>query len=209
MMITARQPVETTVVAVSAAGNLRAPEPSAVFALFPEATAGATFFDDPALGVRVFTLPQQKIRLTFERMRMRVEDTASRRVEDLTLGELAYDLAQKLYPAGVFDRYGFNYDMVYRYDQMLPSHEIIGIFLKKEILEDVSHFGWQCTITKDKGKRRETYFFKVLSPLELQILANIEFDKHVPDRAALQQELLRFHAESQKILDNLTLTSRP
>lgn len=208
MMITARQPVETTVVAVATGGNLRAPEPSAVFALFPDATAGATFFDDPALGVRVFTLPQQKIRLTFERMRMRIEDTAARRVEDLSLGELAHDLSHKLYSPGVFDRYGFNYDIVYRYDQMLPSHEIIGIFLKKEILEDVSHFGWQCTITKNKGKRRETYFFKVLSPLELQVLANMEFDGQIPDRATLQKELLRFHSESQDILNNLTLTSR-
>lgn len=207
MQITARQPVETTIVAVAAGRTLSLPEPAAVFNLFPEGTPGATYFDDAALGVRAFTVPHQKLRLTFERMRVRVEDTGSRQVADMPLAEVMARLIEQLYPPRSFVRYGFNYDVVYRYDQVLPSREVLGAFLKPDMIEDVSHFGWQCTITRDKGKRRETYFFKFISPLELQVLANLEFDRPLPDAEALAEELRTGYTDSQKILEQLTLTS--
>lgn len=204
MKITARQPHEITAVAVSTKTRLPLPEPQALFALFPNLGEGAQYFDDPALGVRSFILPRAQIRITFERIRMRVEDTASRRVEDLALGETLGMLAESLYPKGTFDRFGFNYDVVYRYDDVIPSRDVMGAFIRAENLEEVSHFGWQFTLTKEKGKRRETYFCKVVSPLEIQILANVELDRAFPVRAELQKLFVSSYEEAQRVLETIS-----
>lgn len=206
MNITARQPLETTIVAVSPEKRLPLPEPADVFALFPGATSGATYFDDVALGVRAFTIPDAKLRLTFERIRVRIDDIGSRHVEDLTIAELLTQIAAKLYPPRSFTRYGFNYDVVFRYDQVIPSDRIMGAFFAKDMIESITHFGWQATINREKGKRRDTYFFKAVSPLELQVLANVEFDRHLPEAAELQKQFQRLAIETQDVLNHLSFT---
>lgn len=203
MQITARQPHEITAVAVSTKGRLPLPEPHAFFALFPGEGAGAQYFDDPALGVRSFTLPKLQLRITFERIRMRVEDTGSRRVEDLKLGETLGMLAESLFPKASFDRYGFNYDVVYRYDDVIPSRSVMSSFVEEGMLEAVSHFGWQFTLNKEKGRRRETYFCKVISPLEVQILANVEFERAFPSQEALQKSFEKSYTEIQNIPERI------
>lgn len=192
-----------TAVAVSTRGSLPLPEPGAVFALFPASSQGAKYFDDPALGVRAFTLPAENLRVIFERMRLRIEDTASRRVEDLPLGTLLEKLTSALFPKGTFDRHGFNYDVVYRYDQMIPDRKVLSSFVADDMLEDVSHFGWQFTLSKEKGKRRETYFCKVISPLEIEVLANIEFDKQLPGGEDAQRAFVASYQESQAMLESI------
>src|SRR5258708_35842551 len=123
MKVTARQPQETTAVAVSTRGVLPLPEPSAIFALFPDSGEGARYFDDAALGVRSVTLPKAQLRLTFERIRVRIEDTGARRIEDLKLGELLHTVSA-LFPKNALNCYGFNYDVIYRFDNVLPTREI-------------------------------------------------------------------------------------
>ena len=204
MTITARQPIETTVVAVSTAGGLRAPDPASVLGLFPGKTDGMRLFDDVTMGVRVFTFPQEQLRLTFEKMRVRVEDTGSRHIEDLHIGELLMKIVTQFYPPPTFDRYGFNYDVMYRFDQVIPSRMILGSFLKDEAAEYVSAFGWQCTVSKPKTNRHENYFFKVVSPLELQVLANIEFHQRPKTGPDVQKELIQWSKESQEIIDKLS-----
>lgn len=203
MQITARQPVELTAVAVSTKNKLQLPDPAGVFGFFSSGSEGAQYFDDPALGVRAFTFPALKLRITFERIRVRVEDTGSRRAEDLDIGSTLSKLSAALYPEKTFDRFGFNYDVVYRFDQMIPTESIIAGFIGSDMREEVSHFGWQFTLSKEKGKRRESYFCKVISPLEIDILANVEFDRMLPSPEETQAQFVSNFGDVQAVLKNI------
>lgn len=180
--------------------------PEAVVAHLGKDTAGMRSLDDVALKVMVYTLPKPGIQIIIEPTRIRIDAQVAKRPEDMRLGERLGLLMQALYPSVAVARYGFNYDIAHQYDAVIPQREIIRAYLKEEAIEDITHFGWQCTRTRDKGARRDTHFFKVVSPLELRVLTNVELDKPLPDPAALQAEFERCYAESRAITDQLAFT---
>lgn len=207
MSITARQFKQATGVAVTSGTKLRQPEPGEILALFPNQTSGAQYLDDTALGLRICTLPTVGIRIVLERQRVRVEDLMPRKPGESNVGTILGTIAEKLFPGQVFVRYGFNYDTVYRYDTVVPSRQIIGSFLDTTVAENVTHFGWQFSIPKEKGKRRDTYFCKMISPLEIEVLANIEVDEKMPTKlSTLQSQFEAWYAESEDILDRFSFT---
>lgn len=195
-----------TYVAVAGVPPIPRPEPSAVFALFPEGAAGARLLDDTALSIRVFAFPELDLQLIFEPTRVRVEALKPKKPEEARLGEYMERIIAALYPKTAFIRYGFNYDIVFQYDAVIPQRNILGAFMKDDAIEDITHFGWQITAEKEKGKRRDTYFFKEVSPLEIQVLANIEFDKPLPRGAASQAEFERCYTEAGAITDRLAFS---
>lgn len=204
MAIVARILENTTAVAVAARPPLKTPEPTAVFALFaPEEQSGARFFDDPALGVRSFTLPALDLRLIFEPTRVRLEAMAPKPVDVLPLGTRLATVVAAVYPNVSFPRYGFNYDRTFQYDAVIPQRHIMEAFMDAEAVNAMTHFGWQCTLQKEKGKRKETYFFKVVSPLEIRILANIEFDRVLPEAGKCQTEFVQCADDAMHIVERL------
>jgi hypothetical protein len=204
MAITARILEDISVVAVTPPNALASPEPAHVFAVMgTQAAEGAKFIDDAALRVRVFTFPKGELRVIFEPNRMRIEATAPKKPEELRLGELLAKLAFELYRGNPFVRFGFNYDTTYQYDTVIPQREIMGAFLKGDALEDMTHFGFQCTFQSEKGKRRDTYFAKAVSPLELRVLANIEIDRPLPSPEEVQSLYERCYTESRSITERL------
>lgn len=207
MAITARNLESVSAVAV-AGQSLPLPEASAVFALYPgPLSKGARMLDDTALSLRSFLLPALDMRIIFEPTRIRFEGTAAKKPADMKLGERMAQAITALYPGRPFPRFGFNYDIAYQYDGVIQQGEIIGSFLDKEVADMVTHFGWQFSVFKDKGKRRETYFCKAVSPLEVRIMANIEIDRMLPESPEETQALYeRCYTESQEIVDHLTIS---
>lgn len=204
MAIVARPLEGTTAVAVTTAAPLALPEPAKVFALVSQEEAtGARFLDDPALGVRSYTFPAANLRIIFEPTRVRLESLAPSAPDALALGSLLSKAVGEAYPGVPFPRYGFNYDRVFQYDAVIPQRHIMQTFMDAEAVNDMTHFGWQCTLQKEKGKRKETYFFKVVSPLELRVMANIEFDRALPDPRRAQEEFVSSDTEAARIVEHL------
>jgi len=207
MAIVARTLEGITCVAITSAPPLGMPDPAKILNLFPkEAQVGARYLDDAALGVRVFTFPQIDLRLIFEPSRVRVEATKPKKPEDLPLAEFLSMIVETAYPKMPFPRYGYNYDITYQYDVVIPQNHVIGAFLDKETADKTTHFGWQFTLSKDKGKRKETYFMKVVSPLELRAMANIEFDQPLPKGKESQSAFVRGFEEAQKIAEHVNFS---
>lgn len=207
MAIIARTLEGITCVAVTAAPPLGMPDPARVLSHFSKPDqAGARYLDDAALGVRVFTFPQVELRLIFEPSRVRVEAMKPRKPDELKLAEILSTLVYDLYPKMPFPRYGYNYDITYQYDAVIPQQHVIGAFLDKETTDKTTHFGWQFTIQKDKGKRKETYFMKVTSPLEMRTMANIEFDAALPKAKESQAAFVKCHMDAQGIAEHVNFS---
>lgn len=207
MAIIARTLEGITCAAVTAAPPLGMPDPTKVLPMFPkEAQAGARYLDDVALGIRVFTFPAIDVRLIFEPSRIRVEAMKPHKPEELPLAEFLSMLVTELYPKMPFPRYGYNYDIAYQYDAVIPQGHVIGAFLDKETADKTTHFGWQFTLSKEKGKRRETYLMKVVSPLELRVMANIEFEMPVPKGKESQAAFVRCYTEAQGIAEHVNFS---
>lgn len=205
MAIVARILEEVGAVAVTPLKALTAPNPAAVFAIIGSpGSQGSKFIDDEVLGVRVFTFPKEGFRIVFEPNRVRVEALAPKKPEDLHLAERLTTVCEMMYPGAPFFRFGFNYDTTYQYDTVIPQRDIMSAFIKPEGIEDMTHFGFQCSFLAEKGKRRDTYFLKATSPLELRVLANIEFDRPLPKSGDAQSLYERCYTESRSIVDRLT-----
>lgn len=207
MAIVARNLEAVSIVAVVPEHHrMSMPAPDAVFALFPgSGSKGARLLDDTALRVRVFTFPELSFRLIFEPTRIRLEALTPKKPDELRLGEVLQAVCRQLYPAHAFARIGFNVDIAYQYDAVIPQRELWARFLSKDALEDMTHFGFQMSFQKDKGRRRETYFCKAVSPLELRILANIELDG-IHAETDIQQLFEQCYTSSQGIVNHLTFS---
>ncbi len=206
MAILARN-LESVSLVVVAGETLPLPDPAAVFSFFQGADAkGARMLDDVALNLRSFLFPSLDLRIIFEPTRIRFELLSPKKPAEFPLAERAAETLTALFPKRPFPRFGFNYDVAYQYDAVIQQRVILGAFLDKDTLEDTTHFGWQFTLAKEKGTRRETYFCKVVSPIELRVMANIELDRPFPATKEAQSLYERCYTECQGIVEHLKIS---
>lgn len=207
MAIVARN-LESVSLVVVAGETLPLPDPAAVFAHFTgDEAKGARMLDDTALHLRSFLLPGANMRIIFEPTRTRFENLTVQKPAEGTFAERAARALHALYPKRPFPRIGFNFDIAYQYDAVIQQRVILGAFIDKDTLEDTTHFGWQFTQAKEKGTRRETYFCKVVSPLELRVMANIELDRPLsPSPEETQSLFERCYTECQEIVEHLKIS---
>jgi hypothetical protein len=207
MAIVARNLEGISAVLVSLSHGLASPEPQQVFSLFTgDIGKGARLLDDVALHVKVFTFPAMNLQIVFERTRIRFDATTPKKPDELRLGEIMAHVAKALYPDIPFQKIGFNYDIAYQYDVVIPQRQLWERFIAKDALEDMTHFGFQMSFQKEKGKRRDTYFCKVVSPLELRVLANIELDRALPTTEEAQKLYTQCYTECQEIVGKLAFS---
>jgi hypothetical protein len=129
----------------------------------------------------------------------------SRSPKDARLAHEMRRLLTALYPDKQPEAYGYNYDMIYRVDTVIPVKEIMGSFLKSSATEEVKDFGWQYTLSKEKGKRAETYFFKMVSPIEYGVHANFHFNESIlPKTEDLQASFEKKYADADESLMHIT-----
>lgn len=153
------------------------PEPSIFISLFsPEELKGTNFADDPVMRIKVFDLPARKFKYIFENNRFRIEEYGFRDPDESKCAEEMRRIILGIYGTMEPVAFGFNFDTIYKFDSVLPQREIMNSFIKEERQEDIKDFGWQYTVTKENGKKLETYFFKAVSPIELRVHANFHFN---------------------------------
>ncbi len=181
------------------------PEPGIFIGLFsPEEMKGANFADDPVMRLKVFDLAAKKMKYIFEGDRLRIEDYGFREPEDSKLGAELYRVASGIYGKTQPKAVGFNYDTIYRFDSIIPQHDILGKFLPASMQEQVKHFGWQYTLMKDKGRSLETFFFKAVSPIEIRIHANYHFNEHeFSSSEKVQQQFERCYTAIDEAIERL------
>jgi hypothetical protein len=193
MNITAKHIERSNIVSVFKEGVLTLPDPSQLFAAYTtETTKGALYSDNPAMLTKIFEFPVLGLMWIFEPTKIRLEDKHHRYPEDSKLPQEFRRVLGELYKGIQPVAYGFNFDVMYRFDTVIPVQEIMKSFVKPETLEEVIDFGWQYTLTKEKGKRAETYFLKAVSPLELNVHANFQINEaNLPKDNEFQKQFER------------------
>lgn len=207
MKITAKHIQRSNIMMVYADGVLKIPEAAQVFSLYSgKDTQGSVFSDTPSMATRIFEFPVPGFQLIFEPGRFRLEDKLNRQPKESRLAHEVHRILGALYPGISPTAYGFNYDMIYRMDTVVPIQEIMASFLKPATLESVKDFGWQYTLSKDKGKRSETYFFKNVSPIEYSVHANFHFNETVlPKSDDLQAAFERRYADADESVNQVKM----
>ena len=207
MNITAKHIQRSNIIVTFPQGAISLPEAAQIFSLYTaEQAKGATFSDNPAMLTRIFEFPVTGHQWVFEPSKIRLEDKMNRAPKETDLAREIKRFIGALYGDRQPSAYGFNYDMIYRIDTVIPIKDIMGSFLKPSSLEDVKEFGWQYTLVKDKGKRAETYFFKMVSPIEYGVHANFHFNESVlPKTEDLQVLFERCYADVDESLTHITV----
>jgi len=141
-----------------------------------EEAAGARFIDDPVLRTKVLDLPKKKIQITVEPQRLKVDDNSQEDPERSVLIAEAEKVYRQFFLSCKLIGYGFNYDIYYQTDGVIRTSDLLEKFVGKEALwkSDLLDIGVQFTLAKDDGKR-ETYFVKITSPMEVAIHVNYHF----------------------------------
>ena len=205
MSIVAKQIQRSNIVVAYADGAVRLPEPATVFSAYPgEGGKGALFSDNAAMATRIFEFPTTGFMWIFEPSRVRLEDKKFRSPEDSKLAQELHRVLAVLGWTAVPVAYGFNYDIIYRTDVVIPAGEIMQNFLKPETIESIKDFGWQYTLAKEKGKRLETYFFKAVSPIEYSVHANFHINEAgLPKEKDLHEQFKRGYADVDNGLSHM------
>ena len=178
MNITAKQIERSNAVLVFKEGTFAPPEPAELFSLYSaDGVKGSLFSDNASSATRVFQFPALGFTWVFEPNRARIEDNRHRPPDESRLVAELLRMVTKLRPQAVSTMHGFNYDIIYRMDTVIAVGDVMSRFLRPEMVENVKDFGWQYTISKEKSKRLETYFFKVVSPIEYAVHANCHFNE--------------------------------
>ena len=153
------------------------PEPNSFISLFDSnEMKGTNFADDPVMRIKVFDLPNKKFKYIFENNRLRIEEYAFREPNESKCAEEIHRIISNIYKNIKPLAYGFNYDLIYRFDSVLPQREIMANFINNSMHDSIKDFGFQYTVSKEKGKNLETYFFKSVSPIEFRVHANFHFN---------------------------------
>lgn len=192
MNVTAKHIKLSNIVCMFKDGDIRLPEPVDFFACYTsDENKGAMFSDNVSASARIFELPTRGVQWVFEPSRIRLEDKKFRTPAESKLAHEFLRVQSRLYPSALSISYGFNYDILYQMDGVIPVGDIMRRFLKPETVEKVRDFGWQYSLSHDKGRRIETYFFKVVSPIEYAVHANHHFNQPVIKETGLQSAFER------------------
>lgn len=177
------------------------PSPAHFMSLFgQEGLKGSNFVDDTAMRIVVFEMPALKFRYVFENKRFRIEETGFRYPDESKCAIEMHRIIESLYKNIPTLAFGFNYDAIFKFDNVIPQREIMGNFIKKEKLDYLKDFGWQFSLEKEKGKKLETYFIKAVSPIELRVHANFHFNQAT---ATLAEEFQVKLENSYKKMDEM------
>lgn len=153
-----------------------APENAAFNSLYEgEAGSGSRFVDDPVMGTKFLSLPKQQLSVTLERTRLRIDDESKLPPDETRLVKEAMHILNKLFPEAKISAYGFNYDIFYRFPQVLPVNDFFGRFASKDFLKKgkLRDLGVQFAFEKENGKVQEVYFLKFTAPIEMALHYNV------------------------------------
>jgi len=142
-----------------------------------EDARGLRFLEDPILQTKILALPEAKLKVTLEGFRLRVDDDSDNEPKNSRIIKDVISIKERLFQKIPIAGFGFNYDILYRFNNVMPIQEMFGKFFSGKILEsrELRHMGIQFTLESKKGEIADTWFFKIVSPLELAVHLNRHF----------------------------------
>ncbi len=206
-MITSKSIFNSNIVFVFDEKNFSAPENNEFAALYGgERTMGSRFIDDPVIRAKVLTLPVMKMKIALERNRLRIDDESQEEPSKSNLVSEAVNIYQKLFPSQKLSGFGFNFDIYFRFNNVIPIHGMFGYFFGEKILKtaDLRDFGVQFSLDRNKKNIIDTWFLKITAPLELAIHLNRHFNlRQLPEKEKLQVLFENCYNETDEMAQNL------
>lgn len=205
-MITSKSLFHSNIVVLFQEQNFVAPDNSVFSALYSgQQAVGARFFDDPFIQLKTLTLPNMNLKISLEKQRLRIEDLAANEPKSSVLVQETLNICQKLFPQSALVGFGFNFDLFFRFNTLLPIKDAFTRFFGNEPLQntDLRDFGFQFTLDRGIGNF-DVYFLKVTSPLELAAHLNRHFNEQkFPSKEKLQKMLENCYNDVDSIIQSL------
>lgn len=180
MAITAKSLHHANIVCIYSDAGFYMPDNGTFASLYSGADSkGARFIEDPVLQTKMLVLPEAKIKVTLEGRRLRVDDDSDKEPKDSRIVRDMLAINAKLFgTTAKLAGFGFNYDIVYRFNTVIPIQALFKHFfgekaLEKQILRDI---GIQFSLEDKHRGIVDTWFVKVLSPLEIAVHLNRHFN---------------------------------
>jgi len=150
---------------------------------------GVKFADDPVIRSKFLFIPSLKMAVTLEGVRFRVDGENDFEPKDSQIVKEGLRIFNKIFSANPLLGYGFNFDIYYRFNQIIPLDFLFEKFVYPEPSDKKSlrNMGIQFTLSKNPNLV-ETYFVKITAPLEIVVHANFHFNNRIiPSEADLQK----------------------
>lgn len=177
-----------------------------------ELAKGANFIDDPVMRAKVYYLPKLKMTFTLEGTRFRIDqDPEDGNLNSAIISE-SLNAYRSLFSKCNLESYGFNFDIIYRFDNTLQLNYLFGLIAdSSKILNkrDLAALGVQFTL--QRFDRSETYFLKIVSPLELVAHINYHYNSNQlpagraggPDEQKMKELFQKNYEEADEVVGNL------
>ena len=186
------------------------PDNTALMAVYQgDLAAGAQFVDDPVLKTKILDLPRLKTQIAIDLNRLRVEDFSQTEPENSNLINTALHVHQQLFNQIPLAGLGFNFDIYYRSSEVIRLQDLFKKFVDAKALEknDLRDVGIQFTLEKEGGKKRETYFLKIIAPLEIVLHINHHFSlKKLPEKDEITAMFENCYKETDEVIENLKIS---
>ncbi len=183
------------------------PDNTALMAVYQgDLAAGAQFIDDPVLKTKVLDLPRLKTQIAIDLNRLRIEDFSQEEPENSNLINIALNIHQQLFNQIPLVGLGFNFDIYYRSSEVIRLQDLFKNFVDGKVLEknDLRDVGVQFTLEKEGGRKRETYFLKIIAPLEIALHINHHLPlKKLPEKDELTAMFEKCYKETDEVIQNL------
>ena len=207
MVITSKSLNRSNVAFVFKQEGFVAPENGEFAILYTgELAKGANFIDDPVMRLKVYHLPKLKMTFTLEGTRFRIDHDAEDGNLNLAVVSEGLNARKNLFSKCSVESFGFNFDIIYRFNNTVQLNYLFGLIVDGgKILgkRDLTALGVQFTLQRPNN-RNETYFLKIVSPLELAAHVNYHFNSDlIPDEVKLKELLQKSYDEIDEVVQNL------
>lgn len=155
-MITSKSLFNSNIAFIFNEKNFSQPENEQFASIFGgEKARGAKFIDDPVIKAKVLILPNASLKLTLENRRLLIDDQAAKEPKESFLIEEASGIIDKLFKNQTLDSFGFNFDVYYRFNNVIPIKNIFEYFFGEKLLKknDLRDFGFQFTSVDNKKSK--------------------------------------------------------
>ncbi len=169
-------------------------------------SAGSQFVDDPVIRSKFMVVPRLKLRVTLENVRLRIDDDSKAAPGSSILIHEAVRIYPKLFKQAQLNAIGFNFDIMYRFEKMIPTDYLFKHFVDEKILKkgNVSDFGIQFVLDREGGRSQEVIFLKIPSPLELAVHYNYHFGaSELAKEEKLQKQFEEAYEKVDEIVEQL------
>lgn len=177
-MITSKSLFTSNIVYVFDDKKFAAPDNAVFSSLYGgEKSEGARFLDDPIIKSKQLVLPKIGLKIIFEGKRLRVEEIQGIEPEKSILINEAENVREKLFGGQSISGYGFNFDIYYRFNNVIPINDIFsGLFIDSIAgIGSLLDLGFQFSLSKNRNEIIDTWFIKATAPLEMATHLNRHF----------------------------------